>query len=92
MIPGRVVVTELPSGIVMRNTDGQRIYPIDLLHKAFHHAVVMCALAGEDAARSGIDPGLLADLEQHAKDGEEMIAEYKACLFKAALGVPVEEW
>lgn len=92
MIPGRVVVTELPSGITMRNAVGQRISPIDLLERAFNHAAVMCALAGEDPARSGVDPCFLVDLENHAKDGIEMIAEYRASRLKAARGIPPEEW
>lgn len=88
---GRVTVTELPSDVIMRNRHGERVYPIDLIHAAFHDAVCRCAIERENSD-SRIDPGLLEDLAHHARDGEEMIEAYKACQLKAALGIPPEEW
>ncbi len=71
---------------------GYRLYPIDALHKAFHDAVVACALAREGLPGNGLDPSLVEDLEQTAKDAEKWIAEVKAGQLKAALGIPAEEW
>jgi hypothetical protein len=91
MISGRVTVLELPSGVVVRNVHGERVYPIDLIHAAFHDAVCACARVRE-IPDNGLNPDLLDDLERMAKTGEDWIATIKADELKAALGIPPEEW